>query len=108
MKGKVTIATWEAGELVGAEVAADLTDHLAIHRGEGWIVTHRASGLAMAWLDTKEQAKAMAVMWEWSHGDDLRKLAKLEFGKAPAKKTSAWSACRRLYRARQQWMADNG
>lgn len=109
MKGKVTLARLEGPQ----DVDAELWDHLAVHKPAepergGWVVTHRPTGLAMAFVDLKRQATGLAAMWEGEHAADLKKLATLEFNRAPAKGTRAHAACRRLYRARQQWMVDNG
>lgn len=103
MKGTVTLSTTDGPD----PVSAVLTEHLAIHRtrnyASDWTMTHRPTGLAMGWFDTRREGLEVAAMLERDHADDLRALAKLKFGECASKRGKQGIASKRLRTALQTW-----
>jgi hypothetical protein len=68
------------------EVEADIFEHTAVHPSLGWdkslwIVTHRPTGMAMAYANSHEEALAAAHTIEEENADDLQRIAGVGFGK---------------------------
>lgn len=103
MKGTVTLSTSEGPDPVDAM----LTEHLAIHKtrnnGTDWTMTHRPTGLAMAWLDTHREGLKLATKLERDHADDLLALSKLKFGECASTRGKQGAASKRLRAALEAW-----
>lgn len=109
MKGVVTLATSEGPR----DVEATLTEHLAVHKpafgGRFWVVTHRASGLAMEFPDRQRDGIAFAEKLEREYRDDLVVLARLKLGKSPSSyRGKQGASLMRLRDARTAWRALHG